>query len=56
MNADSSIQLTTSLMDASGAGGDMWKGRAISFLTSVVTPLTELRDQGALLLHIGRIH
>lgn len=55
MNADSSIQLTTSLMDASGAGGDMWKGRAISFLTSVVTPLTELRDQGALLLHIGRI-
>ncbi|MEL7595327.1 hypothetical protein AADX40_15140 [Aeromonas veronii] len=55
MNADSAIQLTVSLMDASGAGGDMWKGRAISFLTSVVTPLIELRDQGALLLHIGRI-
>lgn len=54
-NSESLTQLTTSLMDASGSGGDMWKGRAISFLTSAITPLCDLRDLGLLMLHIGVI-
>ena len=54
-NSESLIQMTVSLMDASGAGSDMWKGRAISFLTSLIIPLCDLRDKGMLMLHIGVI-
>lgn len=54
-NAESLIQLVVSLMDSSDGKGDMWKGRAISFLSSLLPPLVELRDQGRLLLHIGAI-
>ncbi len=54
-NAESLIQLLVSLMDASGAGGDMWKGRAISFISSVLPAQCDLRDQNQLMLHIGAI-
>ena len=54
-NAESIIQLLVSLMDASGGGGDMWKGRAISFVSSYMPALVELRDKDRLLLHIGVI-
>lgn len=40
------IELIVSLMDDSGGGGDMWKGRAISFVASLTRPLTYLRDKG----------
>lgn len=54
-NAESLIQLLVSLMDSSDGKGDMWKGRAISFISSLLPALVELRDQGRLMLHIGAI-
>lgn len=54
-NAESLIQLIVSLMDAGDAKGDMWKGRAISFISSVIPAQVDLRDQGLLMLHIGAI-
>jgi intracellular multiplication protein IcmO len=54
-NAESLIQLIVSLMDAGGTGGDMWKSRAISFISAVIPALVDLRDQGLLMLHIGAI-
>lgn len=54
-------QLVISLMDDSGGGrpgssdGDMWKGRAISFVQALMPPLVWLRDQGYLLLDAGLI-
>lgn len=54
-NAESLIQLLVSLMDASDGKGDMWKGRAISFISSVLPALVDLRDQDRLMLHIGAI-
>lgn len=40
------IELIVSLMDDSGGGGDMWKGRAISFVAALTRPLIYLRDKG----------
>ncbi|MDH0342142.1 TraM recognition domain-containing protein [Chromobacterium haemolyticum] len=54
-NAESLIQLIVSLMDAGDAKGDMWKGRAISFISSVIPAQVDLRDLGLLMLHIGAI-
>lgn len=54
-NAESLIQLLVSLMDSSDGKGDMWKGRAISFISSLLPSLVELRDQQRLMLHIGAI-
>ncbi len=45
-------QLVTSLMDSSSASpdGDMWKGRAISFVEALMKPLVYMRDSGHILL------
>jgi intracellular multiplication protein IcmO len=40
------IELIVSAMDDAGGGGDMWKGRAISFVASLTRPLVFLRDKG----------
>lgn len=40
------IELIIGLMDSSGGGGDMWKGRAISFVAAITRPLVYLRDKG----------
>jgi intracellular multiplication protein IcmO len=40
------IELIVSLMDDSGGSGDMWKGRAISFVAALTRPLIYLRDKG----------
>jgi intracellular multiplication protein IcmO len=40
------IELIVSLLDDSGGSGDMWKGRAISFVASLTRPLIYLRDKG----------
>ena len=54
-------QLVISLMDSGGgasAGGsdsDMWKGRAMAFIESLMRPLVWLRDNGYLLLDAGVI-
>ena len=40
------IELIVALMDDSGGGGDMWKGRAISFVAALTRPLVYLRDKG----------
>ena len=41
------IELIVSAMDDSGSGGgDMWKGRAISFVASITRPLVYMRDKG----------
>jgi intracellular multiplication protein IcmO len=46
-------QLVVSMMDSGSAGsgdGDMWKGRAISFIEALMRPLVWMRDRGYLLL------
>ena len=42
-------EASISLMDSS-KGDDMWKGRAIMFLSALIKPLVFLRDQGTILL------
>ncbi len=45
--------LATSLMDSAGggdSGGDMWKGRAINFVESLMKILCYMRDKGVILL------
>lgn len=54
-NAESNIQLLVGLMDASDGKGDMWKGRAISFISSYMPALVELRDASLLMLYIGLV-
>ncbi|MGE3921062.1 MAG: TraM recognition domain-containing protein [Gammaproteobacteria bacterium] len=53
-NGSSSMltQLIVSLMDSSSASadGDMWKGRAISFVEALMKVLVYMRDQGHILL------
>lgn len=44
------IELIVSLMDDGGGSGDMWKGRAISFVAALTRPLIYLRDQGYITL------
>ncbi len=51
-------QLIVSLMDSGSSGssdGDMWKGRAISFVEALMRPLVYMRDQGYMLLEAGLI-
>lgn len=58
-NGSSSMlsQLVISLMDASSgdASGDMWKGRAINFVESLMKILTVMRDAGHILLDANSI-
>lgn len=58
-NGSSSMlsQLVISLMDSSSSdsGGDMWKGRAINFVESLMKILTVMRDAGHLLLDANTI-
>ncbi len=50
-------QLVVSLMDSSkgGGDGDMWKGRAISFVEALMKVLVAMRDGGHLLLDANTI-
>jgi intracellular multiplication protein IcmO len=50
-------QLVVSLMDSSGqsSDGDMWKGRAISFVESLMKVLVAMRDAGHILLDANTI-
>lgn len=50
-------QLVVSLMDSSSQSpdGDMWKGRAITFVEALMKVLVYMRDQGALLLDANSI-
>lgn len=48
------IELIIALMDDSGGGGDMWKGRAIAFVAGLTRTLCFLRDRGYLLLDAGK--
>lgn len=58
-NGSSSMlsQLVVSLMDSSSSSpdGDMWKGRAISFVESLMKVLVYMRDQGHILLDANSI-
>lgn len=58
-NGSSSMlsQLVVSLMDSGGAdaSGDMWKGRAINFVESLMKILTVMRDKGHILLDANSI-
>ncbi|MBS0286303.1 MAG: TraM recognition domain-containing protein [Proteobacteria bacterium] len=53
-NGSSSMltQLVVSLMDSGGGGGDgdMWKGRAISFVEALMKILVGMRDEGHILI------
>ncbi|HGF9506507.1 TPA: TraM recognition domain-containing protein [Acinetobacter baumannii] len=40
------IELLNNLLDDSGGGNDMWKGRAMSFISAITVCLTYLRDEG----------
>ena len=44
------IELLVTLMDDAGATGDMWKGRAISFVASLTRVLVYMRDKGYIIL------
>lgn len=50
-------QLVVSLMSSSSSGGDgdMWKGRAITFVEALMKVLVYMRDQGAILLDANTI-
>jgi hypothetical protein len=48
------IELIISLMDDSGGGGDMWKGRAIAFVAGLTRVLCYLRDRGYILLDANK--
>lgn len=55
MMADTSEGMLTELLnnlldDSGGGGGDMWKGRALTFIAALTRVLTYLRDQGVLQL------
>lgn len=58
-NGSSSMlsELVTSLMDSSSSSGDgdMWKGRAISFVQSLMKILVFMRDEGHLLLDANSV-
>lgn len=58
-NGSSSMlsQLVISLMDGASndANGDMWKGRAINFVESLMKILTVMRDEGHMLLDANTI-
>lgn len=58
-NGSSSMltQLVVSLMDSGGGGGDgdMWKGRAISFVEALMKILVGMRDAGHILLDANLI-
>lgn len=58
-NGSSSMltQLVVSLMDSGSGGGDgdMWKGRAISFVEALMKVLVYMRDQGHILLDANTI-
>lgn len=56
-NASSKTQLLINLMDSGGdgKGSDVWKGRAISFISSIMPALVDKRDYGGMLLHVGKI-
>lgn len=58
-NGSSSMlsQLVVSLMPDSGGGGDgdMWKGRAISFVEALMKVLVAMRDEGHILLDANTI-
>lgn len=58
-NGSSSMlsQLIISLMDSGGGGGDgdMWKGRAMGFVESLMKVLTVMRDEGHILLDANTI-
>jgi len=49
--------LATSLMDSgsSGSGGDMWKGRAINFVESLMKIMCAMRDAGHILMDANSI-
>lgn len=50
--------LVVSLMDSGGGGdssSDMWKGRAMNFVESLMKILTYMRDKGAILLDANNI-
>ncbi|MBT4963093.1 MAG: TraM recognition domain-containing protein [Francisellaceae bacterium] len=50
-------QLVVSLMDSGGGGGggDMWKGRAINFVESLMKVLCAMRDAGYILIDANSI-
>ncbi|WP_440616316.1 type IV secretory system conjugative DNA transfer family protein [Cysteiniphilum sp. 6C5] len=57
-SSDMLSQLVVSMMSSESSGGgdgDMWKGRAISFVEALMRMLVYLRDQGYLLLEASLI-
>ena len=54
-SADQLMNLIVSLMGESGNAGDMWKGRAMSLVTSTMKALCEMRDAGDVLLDVQSI-
>ena len=54
-SADQLMNLIVSLMSDTGTAGDMWKGRAMSLVTSTMKALCEMRDAGDVLLDVQSI-
>lgn len=47
--------LVVSLMDDSGGGDDMWKGRASALLAALLDTLCYLRDSGEINMNVGQL-
>ena len=53
--ADQLMNLIVGLMGDSGAGNDMWKGRAMVLVTAAMKALVQMRDSGDILLDVQAI-
>ena len=54
-SSDGLTQLMVGLMDGGDGKGDMWKGRAIGFMSGLMVALVGLRDAGHILLDVSLI-
>jgi intracellular multiplication protein IcmO len=54
-SASALSELINSLLPGGDGGGDMWRGRAASFMTSLMRVLVALREDNKLLLDVGTI-
>lgn len=54
-SASALSELINSLLPGGDGGGDMWRGRAASFMTSLMRVLVALREDNKILLDVGTI-
>ena len=53
--ADQLINMVASLMSSGGSSGEMWRDRAVQFVSMLLRTLVEMRDRGEILLDVQTI-